>query len=150
MDEADKFQLADFSEAVRESTLKRLRSVPQGLENWRYKDKKMSFSDLACHLLECDNWMFRTLNFERLDPVLESHFISRSRSEYDGLLAQLSQTGLERSSLIRSYSEEDFRRNVYDTRVCHDVTVWWIIVRGNLDHEIHHRGQLSILLNLVR
>ena len=26
-----------------------------------------------------------------------------------------------------------------------EVSVWWIIVRGNLDldHEIHHRGQLS-------
>ena len=26
-----------------------------------------------------------------------------------------------------------------------EVSVWWIIVRGNLDHEIHHRGQLSYL-----
>jgi uncharacterized damage-inducible protein DinB len=27
-----------------------------------------------------------------------------------------------------------------------EVTIWWIIVRGNLDHETHHRGQLSVYL----
>ena len=30
-----------------------------------------------------------------------------------------------------------------------EVSVWWIIVRGNLDHEIHHRGQLSSYLRAI-
>jgi uncharacterized damage-inducible protein DinB len=30
-----------------------------------------------------------------------------------------------------------------------EVTVWWVIVRGNLDHEIHHRGFIGAYLKML-
>ena len=27
--------------------------------------------------------------------------------------------------------------------------MWWIIVRGNLDHETHHRGQIAAYLRML-
>lgn len=117
MDEVDKQWMADLSLVVRESTLKRLQIVPNGLENWRYKEGKMSFSDLACHLIECDKWMFETLNHISRAPILESHFTSHSRADYDGLLDDLARAGQERASLIRSYTQEDYRRMIHDPRV---------------------------------
>ena len=45
-------RLAEFSRAVRESTLKRLRLVPDGFENWRISPQAMSFADVAKHLID--------------------------------------------------------------------------------------------------
>ncbi|MBN1682093.1 hypothetical protein JW865_00900 [Candidatus Bathyarchaeota archaeon] len=44
--------------------------------------------------------------------------------------------------MIIELSQNDYSRKIYDSRFNDNVTVWWIIVRGNLDYEIHHRGQL--------
>ena len=36
-----------------------------------------------------------------------------------------------------------------DDRFGGDVSLWWVVVRGNLDHEAHHRGQLATLLRII-
>ena len=94
--------------------------------------------------------MVRTVHGERLAPVRESRCACHDRMEYEKLLDSLDESGKTRATLIRTLSSPEFARTVYDPRAGHDVTVWWLIVRGNLDHEIHHRGQLSLLLNLVK
>ncbi|MBN1682094.1 hypothetical protein JW865_00905 [Candidatus Bathyarchaeota archaeon] len=48
----ESIRLAEFSEAVRDSTLKRLIHVPVGLENWKVSRNAMSFSDVSLHLIE--------------------------------------------------------------------------------------------------
>ncbi len=40
-------------------------------------------------------------------------------------------------------SREELAREVFDGRFGGRVRVWWIVVRGNLDHEAHHRGQIA-------
>ena len=47
-------ELTKFSIAVRESTLKRLRAVPIGSEDWRVDKDSMSFADIAQHIIDCD------------------------------------------------------------------------------------------------
>lgn len=47
MTNAESAPLASFSTAIRESTLKRLRIVKAGHENWRLTAESMSFADLA-------------------------------------------------------------------------------------------------------
>lgn len=54
-------ELATFASAVRESSLKRLRAVPVGAENWRVDPEAMSFADTAQHLIDCDEWLFRAV-----------------------------------------------------------------------------------------
>jgi uncharacterized damage-inducible protein DinB len=36
-----------------------------------------------------------------------------------------------------------------DDRFGGEVTLWWTIVRGNLEHEAHHRGQIAVYLRIV-
>jgi uncharacterized damage-inducible protein DinB len=72
-----------------------------------------------------------------------------NRDEYIDLLSQLETTGRERADLIERLGSEHLARKIYDSRFGDKVSVWWIIMRGNLDHEIHHRGQLSVYLRLA-
>ena len=72
-----------------------------------------------------------------------------SRDEYLGLLDELRQTQQTRRELLERMSDEEFDVMTYDERFG-EVSIWWVIVRGNLDHEIHHRGQIVGYLKMVQ
>jgi len=147
---AETENLAAWSRAVRESSLKRLRLVPEGRENWRATPESMSFADLAKHLIDADEWLFRKLEDRALEPMVGHAGIAGevSRAGYLDLLARLEATGRQRSDLIAGLSPAQLAEPIFDRRFGGEVTVWWVIVRGNLDHEIHHRGQLAAYLRI--
>lgn len=143
--------LAAFSRAVRESSLKRLRLVPEGRESWRPTPEAMSFADLAQHLIVADEWLFRKLDECALEPMVghagEADEVTRGR--YLEMLARLEETGRQRDGLIAGLSADQLAEPIFDRRFGGEVTVWWVIVRGNLDHEIHHRGQIAAYLRMA-
>jgi uncharacterized damage-inducible protein DinB len=144
-------RLAEFATAVRESTNKRLRQVAKGFEGWRPDDEAMGFADLAQHLIDCDEWLLEKLKDPGLDtmPPMVAKVTLEDRAHFLHLIEDLAQTGRKRSDQLRSLSEEDLSRVVSDKRFGPEVTLWWVIVRGNLDHEIHHRGQIAAYLRMV-
>ncbi len=144
-------RLAEFSRAVRESTIKRLRLVPLGLENWRITPEAMSFSDLAQHLIDADEWLFKKLETKTLEPMVgKAGFVNvTSRNQYQTLLNQLEQTGEHRAAMLGRLTQSQLREMIFDQRFGQEVSAWWIIIRGNLDHETHHRGQLVAYLKVL-
>jgi len=52
MNSTDLEHLAAFSDRVRDSTLKRVRRVPDGKENAAFPHGAMSFADIADHLID--------------------------------------------------------------------------------------------------
>jgi len=144
-------QLAEFSNAVRKSTIKRLQLIPVGNENWRFSHGAMSSADIAYHLIETDEWLFKKIELKNLKSILgNSGTVEiKTRSDYLKLIKELSNSGEKRSRFILSLDEIEFQEKIYDDRFGKEVSVWWIIVRGNLDHEIHHRGQLSVYLRAI-
>ena len=137
-------RLAALASAIRESTLKRVRLVRTGTENWRLTPESMSFGDLVFHLIEADEWLFRKLAEPSLAPMVGragTTFIS-APAEWAALCARLEETGRRRAALLKSLSTPQLGAIVPDQRFPAPVTVWWVIVRGNLEHEVHHRGQL--------
>ncbi|MFX0090824.1 MAG: hypothetical protein ACFFBD_03595, partial [Candidatus Hodarchaeota archaeon] len=69
MSRLERKMIAKFSEAVRESTIKRLKLVPSGFENWRITPNSMSIADLAQHIIDADNWLFKMLETKNLHPI---------------------------------------------------------------------------------
>jgi uncharacterized damage-inducible protein DinB len=151
MIELDIKYLAALSNAVRESSLKRLKLVAEDFENWRPIDDMMSFSDIAFHLVEADRWLMKKLEVEDLAPIQGRAGAIEivHREDYLALLDQLETTGRERAGLIEGLDDEEMAHTIYDARYGDKVSVWWIIMRGNIDHEIHHRGQIAIYLRLA-
>jgi len=145
-------RLAEFSRAVRESTLKRLRLVPPGKENWRVSPAAMSFADTARHLIECDLKMFRKLETKDRSTMRDNIVIEdlRSRDEYEKMLAELENLGARRAEMLANMNEDQFSEELFDDRFGGMAIAWWMIVRGNLDHEAHHRGQIAAYLRVVR
>ncbi len=144
-------RLAQFADAVRDSTLKRLRHVPEGFENWKPATGSLSIAQIAMHLVAVDRWLFHKVTDKRLEPIAAAdvEYAIGSRRQYLSLLEDLRACGTQRSRLIRELSEDQLAQELPDTRFGEVATLWWIIVRGNLDHEIHHRGQLASYLTLI-
>jgi uncharacterized damage-inducible protein DinB len=141
-------RLAEWSVSVRGSFLKRLSRVRPGLENWRITPESMSFADVAFHLIEADQWLFDKVAEPSLSPM-----VGRARTtnisapdQYAALCAKLKAIGRRRADFLESLSPAQLEATVPDQRFGGLVTVWWVIVRGNLDHEVHHRGQLAAWL----
>jgi uncharacterized damage-inducible protein DinB len=150
---SESLRLAQLSIAVRESTLKRLLQVPDRFEGWRPTEASLSFADIAQHLnlIDADNWLFQKLQTPEL-PSLQGQaglVDIHSRADYDGLVEKLRKIGERRTTLIESLTDTDLTRRIFDSRFGSEVEVWWIIARGNLDHETHHRGQVVAYLRIV-
>ena len=145
-------QLAEFSNAVRTSTIERLQLIPVGKENWRFSPGAMSPADIAYHLIETDEWLFKKIELKNLKSILgNSGTVEiQIRNDYLKLIEELINSGKKRSGLILSLDDKGLQEKIYDDRFAKEVSVWWIIVRGNLDHEIHHRGQLSAYLRAIK
>jgi uncharacterized damage-inducible protein DinB len=147
----DSVKIAELSRAVRESTIKRLKKIPGGFENWKPSENALSIADIAHHLIEADQWLFRKLD----NPSLQSMTASAGEAgECDSqnllqIINNLEELGRKRASMIEGMTAEDLNAKIYDDRFGGEVTVWWLIVRGNLDHETHHRGQLAAYLRMI-
>ena len=146
--------LAEFSLAVRESSLKRFRAVPAGMENWRITPESMSIADLVEHLFQADQWLLRKI----ADPGIEviagnpgAVTVGR-REQYDLLVKRLQEVGMERAGLVRNMTDQDLAKRIPDGYYGRgpDSSLWWILVRANLDHEIHHRGALAVYLRVMK
>ncbi len=151
MIEEEASRLADLSKAVRESTLKRLFMVKKGQELWSPTANSMNFADLAQHLIDADQWLFRKLKDASLSSIKGKTRIAPvgNYDEYLALLETLHQTGERRKAYLYSLDESRLKEKLFDDRFGGEVSVWWIIVRGNLDHEAHHRGQIAVYLRIL-
>ena len=144
-------RLAKLARAVRESTLKRLLQVPLGKENWCPLPDTMTFADIAHHIGKADQWLFEKLTNAALPKMVgksgEVEHLSPEGFQY--LVTRLRESGEQRTELLSTLTDSFLDSPMVDDRFG-DVTVWWVIVRGNLDHETHHRGQLAVYLRMLR
>ncbi len=62
--------LIEFCKAVRDSTIKRLKIVPKGYENWRISKNSLSFAEIAQHLIDSDDWTINKIKIPTLKSIL--------------------------------------------------------------------------------
>jgi uncharacterized damage-inducible protein DinB len=143
--------LIDFCKAVRESTLKRLKIVPEGYENWRISKNSLSLAEIAQHLLDSDDWTINKIKNPTIKSILaaKGSIEDCSREEFNSLIIGLEKSLENKIELINSFDEEKMKSKIYDDRFNGEVSIEWIILRGNIDHEIHHRGQIAAYLRVL-
>ena len=151
MNRSEGQRLAELSRSVRESTLKRLLQVSVGMENWSPSPGAMTFADIAHHIGEADRWLFQKLEDPKLSKMAgKAGEAAQVTSEgFQKLVADLRQRGDKRARLLSTLTDSLLDSPMFDDRFG-DVTAWWVIVRGNLDHETHHRGQLAVYLRIIQ
>jgi uncharacterized damage-inducible protein DinB len=145
-------RIIELSSAIRQSTIKRLELIPLGYENWAVSKNALTVSEIVLHLIEADQWLIEKYS----NPLLKSFKAIKdvdhtsSREEYIQLIRDLGDQLDRKIELLKTFTNEKMEEKVFDDRFGGLVTWWWTIVRGNLDHEIHHRGQLSSYIRVLQ
>ena len=144
-------RLSEFARAVRGSTLKRFVQVPGGSENWQPTEGALSFADLAQHLVDADEWLLTKLVNPQLAGMKAIAGTARvaDRAGFLAILERLRVCGEKRCEAIPGLSNAALDTLVFDDRFGRQVSLWWVIVRGNLEHEAHHRGQVASYLRIL-
>ena len=122
-----------------------------GSENWRPSPRSLSFADIAHHLLHADAWLWRKIESPALEKMsAQSHEAGVvDAAAFAGLIDRLEASGRERATRLARLSQAQLESLIPDDRFEGEVSIWWVAVRGNLDHEAHHRGQLATLLRIL-
>src|SRR5579872_3809903 len=145
-------KIIEFVSAVRLSTIKRLELIPSGFENWAISKNSLTVAEIADHIIEADRWLMKKI----ADPSVKSFKAAKgkiniaNRDEYGKLIDELKIWLDKKKNYLAMLTSERLDEKINDDRFGGFVTLWWVIVRGNLDHEIHHRGQLSSYIRVLQ
>ena len=144
--------LTDFCKAVRGSTIKRLELVPEGYENWKISSGALSFAEIAKHIIDLDNWLFEKIKNPDIRSIETETAILKNcnRKEYEELITRLKEILEQKINLFNSFDENKLKEKIYDDAYDSEVSLAWLILRRNIDHEIHHRGQIAIYLKALK
>lgn len=145
-------ELTKFSIEVRESTLKRLRAVPIGSEDWRVDKDSMSFADIAQHIIDCDLALIESFHTKNIGSNLgkaHSALIDKYNALKD-LIEKLEETKNKRAVFIEGLNQNDLSEIVStDRKEGEQQLTMELLILTMLDHETHHRGQLSVYLKMI-
>jgi len=143
--------LKQFSIAVRESTIKRLIKVPEGYENWKVSESSLSFAQIAKHLIELDYWLCEKIQNPFINSIETQNVegMTCTREQFNKFIFKLKDSLEVKLKLIESLGQETLEAKIFDDSYSEEVSIMWLILRRNLDHEIHHRGQIATYLRIL-
>ena len=144
--------LTEFCRSVRASTIKRLELVPEGYENWKASSGALSFAETAKHIIDLDYWLFEKIKNPNTKSIETETAIIKNcnREEYKELIINLKEILEKKIDLFKTLDEAKLKVKIYDDAYNSEVSLAWLILRRNIDHEIHHRGQIATYLRVLK
>jgi len=146
-------RLANFSSGIRDTTLKKLKKVPEGFINWRLNNLAMSFGDIAQHLINVDELLFSlaTTRKKKFKWTLgtEAPHLNVDKSTYEFKLKKLKEFQLKRHSIVASFNDSALNDIVIDD-IGQKMTLWWFLMHKVIEHEVYHTGQISAYLKVLK
>jgi uncharacterized damage-inducible protein DinB len=135
----------EYFERVRERTHRVIACIPPEHLEWSYKSGAFTFGDLIRHLGAIERFMFAENALGR-----PSRYPGHGRELADGhgaVLAFFDRMHQESLEIFRSLTPEDLARRC-ETPDGAQLAAWkWL--RSMVEHEIHHRGQIYLMLGLL-
>ena len=135
----------EYYGGIRQRTRRVVERIPDSEMEWRHAPGRFSFGDLVRHLAALERYMFAENVAGR-----PSRYPGHGRELADGPEAvrrYFEQRHAESLEIFRSLSDEDLGRRCV-TPAGASMPVWkWL--RAMVEHEVHHRGQLYLMLGMV-
>jgi uncharacterized damage-inducible protein DinB len=133
----------DYYAKVRERTRRVVLLIPPEHLEWTYRPGKFTLGDLVRHIAAIERWLYAENVLGR-----PSRYAGCGRELADGpeaLLAYLDEMHRQSLEIFQSLTPEQLQAKI-QTPAGHPITCWkWL--RLLPEHEIHHRGQIYLMLN---
>jgi uncharacterized damage-inducible protein DinB len=134
-----------YFESVRGRTRRVAAAIPEEHVEWTHRPGAWTLGDLVRHLAATERWMWgenvqgRPSRYPGCGPELASG--------RDGVLAYLDRMHAETVEIVSALTSGDLARPCL-TPAGTPITTWkWL--RGMVEHEIHHRGQIYLMLGML-
>jgi uncharacterized damage-inducible protein DinB len=135
----------DYYERVRERTNRVIRTVPPDKINWAYKEGKFTIADVIRHIAAIERNMYAE-NVQG-NPSKYVGCGQELAKTHDEILAYFEEMHQQSMTIFRALSDADLQKKC-TTPGGANITTWkWL--RAMVEHEIHHRAQVYIYLNLL-
>lgn len=135
----------DYYKRIRQRTSRLLSVIPEEHINWAYKPGKFTIADQIRHIAAIERYMYaETIQGK---PCIYTGCGKELADGYENVMKFFNEMHETSMSIFSKLSDADLQRKCR-TPGNVDITIWkWL--RAMTEHEIHHRGQLYIYLNLI-
>ena len=139
----DDFQ--SYVDSVRGRTRRVVQTIPPDQIEWTHRDGAFTLGGLVRHIASAERYMFAETARGNMS-VYPGH--GRDLADgYEAVLAFFDRTHGEALDIYRSLSPEALAGRC-TTPAGTSITTWkWL--RAMVEHEIHHRGQLYLMLSML-
>jgi uncharacterized damage-inducible protein DinB len=134
-----------YVDSVRGRTRRVVEVIPRDRVDWAHRDGAWTLGDVVRHIGAAERYMFAET--ARGHPSSYPGHGPELANGYDAILAFLDRTHEEALDIYRGLSPEALAgRSVTPAGI--SISTWkWL--RAMVEHEIHHRGQLYIMLGIL-
>lgn len=145
MEIRERDEFLHYFDRVRQRTRRVLARVPADRMEWRPAEGAFSFGDLVRHLGASERWMFAE-NATRRPSRYPGHGPQVAEG-YDGAGAYLDAMHAQAMEIFRGLSAAGLEARCV-TPGGTEIPVWkWL--RSMVEHEVHHRGQIYLMLRML-
>jgi uncharacterized damage-inducible protein DinB len=138
-------QFLDYWENVRARTRRVVTCIPAGQLEWAPRAGAFTLGDLVRHLATIERFMYAETVSGR--PSRYRACGRELADGYDAVMELFDRLHLEAKEIISALSDADLQRKCH-TPAGNPITTWkWL--RAMVEHEVHHRGQIYLLLNML-
>jgi len=135
----------DYWKNVRGRTKRVVAVIPDDRLDWTYQEGKFTFGDIIRHLATIERYMYaetvqgKPSSYPGYDRSLQEN--GETPIEFMNRLDQ------ESISIFSRLTDEDLTKKC-TTPAGSSITVWkWL--RAMIEHEVHHRGQVYMMLSML-
>ncbi len=131
-----------YYEGIRERTRRVIRCIPPDHFDWAPAPGKFSFADLIRHLAATERWMFAE-NVHGWPSRYPGHGPELADGP-EAVLTYFERLHAEAMAVFRELTPEGLAGRC-KTPAGTEITAWkWL--RAMVEHEVHHRGQIYLML----
>ncbi|SFW70690.1 Uncharacterized damage-inducible protein DinB (forms a four-helix bundle) [Sinomicrobium oceani] len=135
----------DYYGKIRERTNRLIAVIPPEYMDWAYRPGKFTIADQIRHIAAIERYMFAETILGK--PCSYSGCGKELADGYNEIIGYFNEKHEEALAILKKLSNDDLQRKCL-TPANTPITVWkWL--RAMTEHEIHHRAQLYIYLNLL-
>lgn len=135
----------DYYRRVRERTNRLIAVVPPDQLDWAYLPNKFTIGDQIRHIATIERYMFAEIAAGR--KSLYQGCGKNLAANYEDILLLFNRLHGESIEIFEQLTDEDLQKNctTFDNA---KMPIWkWL--RAMVEHEIHHRAELYLYLNLL-
>lgn len=135
----------DYYDRIRERTYRLIKTVPPEHLDFSYKQGKFTIGDQIRHIATIERYMFAETIAGRKSAYQGCG--KELADGYENTIRYFNDLHIESIEIFNELSDEDLQLKCI-TPANMEITVWkWL--RAMVEHEIHHRAQLYIYLNML-